>query len=139
MTSAAHAVSSDDIWTFIEANWIWVLIFGGGIIDFLLETFDAGIGSIARAGRRRHRRRMERLRLQLKIEKARAATQVQLAGDNSSQFQAGRSLTMPRPGRCVHRNVTAVVASGTDDVVAWLCKTCDTKLPPDWAVREEDL
>jgi hypothetical protein len=22
-------------------------------------------------------------------------------------------------------------------VVAWLCRTCDTRLPADWAVREE--
>jgi hypothetical protein len=42
-----------------------------------------------------------------------------------------------KPGPCVHRNVTPVVSD--DHVVAWLCKTCDTELAADWAVRQEDL
>jgi hypothetical protein len=45
---------------------------------------------------------------------------------------------LPKPGPCVHRNVTSVV-SKADEVVAWLCKSCDAKLPADWSVREEDL
>lgn len=43
-----------------------------------------------------------------------------------------------KPGPCVHRNVSPIV-SVTDEVVGWLCKTCTKRLPPDWAVREEDL
>jgi hypothetical protein len=38
----------------------------------------------------------------------------------------------------VHRNVTAIVAAD-DSLVGWLCKGCETRLEPDWAVREEDL
>ena len=51
--------------------------------------------------------------------------------------QAGVA-ALPKPGPCVHRNVTSVV-SKADEVVAWLCKSCDAKLPADWSVREEDL
>ena len=43
-----------------------------------------------------------------------------------------------QPGPCVHRKVTPVIG-GDDEVVAWLCKSCDTQLPYDWAVRAEDL
>jgi len=43
------------------------------------------------------------------------------------------------PGRCVHRQVSAIVPSGEEAVVGWLCRSCGTQLPADWAVREEDL
>ena len=41
------------------------------------------------------------------------------------------------PGPCVHRRVVPVISD--EEVVAWLCRSCDKKLPADWAVREEDL
>lgn len=43
------------------------------------------------------------------------------------------------PGPCVHRNVIPVIAAGEDEPVAWLCRSCRTQLPADWAVRQEDL
>jgi hypothetical protein len=39
---------------------------------------------------------------------------------------------------CRHRNVVSV-RDRTDKVVAWLCKGCDTSLPADFSVYEEDL
>jgi hypothetical protein len=44
----------------------------------------------------------------------------------------------PRPGPCVHRQVTPVI-DHDDTVVAWLCRSCDTQLPATWAVRKNDL
>jgi hypothetical protein len=70
----------------------------------------------------RHKRRMKELKAQERI--ARATRQAEVAA-------------LPKPGPCVHRNVTSVV-SKADEVVAWLCKSCDAKLPADWSVREED-
>jgi hypothetical protein len=103
-------------------NWLiehWFLIFllsalgvFGGIRDFAVETFNAVTGI-------RHKRRMRELRLQARIA-------------------AGQPAALPKPGLCVHRNVVPVV-SAEEKVVAWLCRSCDTRLPEDWAVREEDL
>jgi len=105
-------------------NWAlahWFLIFlllgvFGGVRDFFVGAWKEVAGV-------RHKRRMKELRAQERI--ARAARQAAPAG-------------LPKPGPCVHRNVAAVV-SKADEVVGWLCRTCDTQLPADWAVREEDL
>lgn len=89
----------------------------GAIRDFIVDVARALGG---------HRRRKDR-ELSRRVRKLEAAQAAVPAGTPG-----------PKPGRCVHRNVTAVV--GTDDtVVAWLCRSCDTQLPADWAVREEDL
>lgn len=98
--------------------WFWLAVFGvfEGVRDFFLSIFQA-IGGI---GERKHQRR---------IEEIRAGAPVVTVPSSSLPV---------KPGPCVHRNVTAVV--GADDAVkAWLCRSCDTQLPPDWAVREEDL
>lgn len=86
-----------------------------GIRDFFIGIAQA-IGGI---GDRRHERRMEELSLRHQV------------GNNPELVPA------KTPGPCVHRNVTPVVAA--EEVVAWLCRTCDTKLPADWAIRAEDL
>jgi len=65
---------------------------------------------------------MEELNAQAALERARAVA------DKAT----------PKPGPCAHRNVVPVI-SKTDELVAWLCRSCDTKLAADWAVREEDL
>jgi hypothetical protein len=105
--------SIDHWWVFF-----WLSIFGvfRGVRDFLHGTFEA----IAGIGERRHKRRMKELRLRAQIA-ALPETRVGIT-----------------PGLCVHRNVTPVV-SVADEVVAWLCKSCDEKLPAGWAVREGDL
>jgi hypothetical protein len=102
-------------------HWFLIFILWGlglfeGVRDFFVDTWKAVTGT-------RHKRRMKELRAQERI--ARAGRQPEVAG-------------LPAPGPCVHRNVAAVV-SRADKVVAWLCRTCDAKLPADWAVREEDL
>jgi hypothetical protein len=51
---------------------------------------------------------------------------------------AGPSAPEKKPGPCVHRRVTRIM-SVDDELVGWLCTNCDTRLPADWAVREEDL
>ena len=50
---------------------------------------------------------------------------------------APSAAALPKPGLCVHRNVVQVMSG--EEIVAWLCRTCDAKLPAEWAVREEDL
>lgn len=95
---------------------LWALGLFEGVRNFFVGIWKEVTGV-------RHKRRMKELRARERI--ARAAQQ---AGPAS----------LPAPGPCVHRNVTAVV-SAADEVVAWLCKTCKAQLPADWAVRQEDL
>lgn len=95
----------------------WLAIFGvfEGIRDFFIDLAKAA-GSI---GERKHKRRIKELKLQ-----------AQIVGEAATASK--------KPGPCVHRNVTPVI-SADETVVAWLCKSCEEKLPADWAVREEDL
>ncbi|HEV2450747.1 MAG TPA: hypothetical protein VGS62_02330 [Streptosporangiaceae bacterium] len=95
----------------------WLAILGvfEGVRDFFLGIFAA----IVAIGERRHERRIEEIRA-------------------AAPAPPVLSSSLPKPGPCVHRNVTAVI-SGGDEVVGWLCRSCDTQLPADWAVREEDL
>jgi hypothetical protein len=118
---------------FVEYWWL-LLIFGGAVLDFIAETFGVGIGAV-RAWARRKRKRLEAARRhqlklrQLELEIARAQ-----AGQAATLAVAGQ----PKPGPCVHRNVSQVV-DANDVLVAWLCKGCSAQLPADWAVRAEDL
>lgn len=108
------------------AHWwvfIWLSVFGffGGV-----RNFFAGLaGAVGSIGERHHERRMRELELKALIERH--------AGVLAPEPAAG-----VKPGLCVHRNVVPVV-SKAEEVVAWLCRTCDEKLPAGWAVREEDL
>lgn len=95
---------------------VWGLGLFEGVRDFFVDTWKAVTGT-------RHKRRMKELRVQARV--ARAGGQAEAAA-------------LPKPGPCVHRNVVPVV-SKAEETVAWLCRTCDTKLPAEWAVREEDL
>jgi hypothetical protein len=101
----------------------WLVVLGvfESVRDFFLSAFEA----IAGIGERKHQRRIEEIR----------------AG--SPQPPPGwvapsAAIAVKKPGPCVHRNVVPVVAAD-ESVSAWLCKSCDTQLPADWAVREEDL
>lgn len=105
---------------------IWIAImFGGSVLAFVGEQFDVGITALRRRARRKRQHQLKLRKLELEIARAKAANPV-------------AAIAPPKPGPCVHRQVTPVV-SVTDEVVAWLCKNCSTKLPADWAVREEDL
>lgn len=96
----------------------WLAVFGvfEGVRDFFLGIFEA----IAGIGERRHQRRIEEIRAAAPVVTAPARI-------------AGKT-----PGPCVHRQVAPVV-SAAEELVGWLCKSCETQLPADWAVREEDL
>jgi hypothetical protein len=59
--TASHAAApADGLFTFVENYWWLLLIFGGGIAEWIGETFDVGASAIARAGKRRHRHRPPR-------------------------------------------------------------------------------
>jgi hypothetical protein len=116
--------AGDDLLAYLAANWWWLIWFAGGAIDWVLETFDAGLGALARTSRRRHRRRMARLRLELEIAQA-------------GVVPPDAARTLPA-AQCRHRNVVSV-RDRSETVVAWLCRGCDTRLPADFSVYEEDL
>lgn len=107
---------------FAASYWWLLLIFGGAIASFLEGVRDFFVDTVKQLSGIRHERRMAKLEAQAEVARAREAP----------------APAAPRPGRCVHRNVVPVV-SADEKVVAWLCKSCDTRLPADWAVREEDL
>jgi hypothetical protein len=105
-------------------NWLlhhWYVFFWLSIFGFFegVRDFFVGIAeSVAALGDRRHERR---------LELARAAAR-----------ELPEPAARPKPGRCVHRNVKQVRAAD-DELVGWLCASCDTQLPADWAVVQEDL
>lgn len=102
-------------------HWFLAFIFlmvAGSLLEGVRDFF---LGIVRELSGNKHKRKIKELKLRVQIAEA----------------QAGGKPAV-KPGPCVHRNVRPVV--GTDDEVkAWLCKTCDTQLPADWAVREEDL
>lgn len=60
------------------------------------------------------------------------------------QIRSGRALPEGSPrhaaGPCPHRPKNVKPVIGTDEELkAWLCTACDTRLPATWAVLEEDL
>lgn len=125
IASAAHAAGTDWVAVLIGYWWLWLLI-GSAVLEWIGETFDIGLSALRRRSKVRHKRRMELRRMDLEIAQARAGAAV-----------SPSSPLLPRPGPCVHRNVRPVIAAD-DTLVGWLC-ACDAQLPPDWAVREEDL
>jgi hypothetical protein len=127
ITASAHGGSGDDVWTIVILVWL----FGGGALEGIAETFGVGLSGLRRRSRRRHKRKMERLALELKIARAKAG--------GTAGLPSAAIAVAPRPGPCAHRRVVPVIPAGEDKPAAWLCKNCDTRLPADWAVREEDL
>ena len=122
--ASAHTSTAANVVSLLLSYWWVVLIFGGAVIDAIGETFDVGLGALHRRSKRRHKRRMELRRIELEIAQAKAGI--------------APSPLRPKPGPCVHRNVTPVIAAGEDEPCAWLCR-CGERLPADWAVREEGL
>ena len=125
IAASGHAHQAYTFWRFL-GDWWWVLLlFGGAILEWIGGVLSAIYEALAGLGTARHRRRIELLKAQAKLEKARYTPSIQLA----------------KPGPCVHRNVVPVISSDgiNGSVTSWLCKTCDTQLPHDWAIRQEDL
>jgi hypothetical protein len=126
---SAHAAASDtgtDWLTLLLSYWWVFLLFGGAILEWIGETFDVGLSALHRRSKLKHKRKLAALRLELQIAQAKAGTQ--------TPALAGALPAAP----CRHRNV-AGVRDRADNVVAWLCKGCETQLPADFSVYEEDL
>jgi hypothetical protein len=111
-----------------QAFWHW---FAAGGWGWLAAAWFLGV--FGWIGERWREMRQVRHQRRLEIEQARAPRILPPA--NVTQLRP------PRPGRCVHRNVVPVMSDDElePEVLAWLCRSCDTRLPPDWAVREQDL
>lgn len=112
----------------LGAYWWLLLLFGGTILEFIAETFDVGVSALRKRAKAKRRHQVEMKRLELEIAQARTGMAP----------GAVPAVTAPKPGPCVHRNVVPVV-SRAEEVVAWLCRSCEERLPASWAVREEDL
>lgn len=93
----------------------WLAVFGvfRGARDFFVSVAKAlGSGPATQ-----HQRELERIRAQGLVPPPGA---------------------VPVPGRCVHRRVKQI-RDVHDELVGWLCTSCDTQLPADWAIAKEDL
>ena len=122
MTSAA--AGTGDTWVTLFENYWWLLIiFGGGILEWIAETFDVGVTALQRRAKAKRKHQLALRKLELEIARANAGKTTDVAAV---------------PGRCVHRRIKQV-RDVTDELVGWLCTGCDTRLPPDWAVAAEDL
>ena len=121
IAAAGHTAGGTDLVTVLLGYWWLWLCIGGVILVSVGESFNVGLAGLQRRSRLRHKRKLELKRLELKILREKNGTPAPL----------------PRPGQCVHRNVRPVI-SADDELVGWLCQ-CDTQLPPEWAVRAEDL
>lgn len=123
LADAATAHAGASVLETILSCWWLFLIFGGAILEWVADTFDTGLRALRRRSKGKRKHQVELKRLELEIAQARSG--------------AALPATV-KPGPCVHRNVVPVV-SKAEDVVAWLCRSCDERLPANWAVREEDL
>lgn len=104
-------------------SWWWLaLIWGGALLEWAGEKYDLGVRALRRRSKRRHKQKLERLRLELAITQARRAG----------------AAAEPVPGTCVHRKAVPV-RNNDGDVLAWLCRSCDTQLPADFSIYREDL
>ena len=105
--------------------WLWIFGVFSGVRDFFVVIFMAIAETFKAVSGSKHRRRVEELKLQLKVEKARAA---------------GAALPAPG-GPCTHppSRLVPIIAAGESQPTAWLCRGCDTQLDADVAVRKEDL
>lgn len=119
----ADAHAAQGLLQVVAGYWWLIVIFGGAVLDWIGEQFGMGMVALRR---RRHERRSHELELKqldLRIAQARAG--------QAAPGTAG-------PGLCRHRKAVPVRTSA-GDVVAWLCPSCDTKLPKEFSIYEEDL
>jgi hypothetical protein len=94
---------------------IWII--GGSVWEGFKGTVRNWI-----TGRREHQLELARIEARALLERAEA---VPVAVETN-------------PGPCKHRHATSV-RNAADEIVAWLCKDCDTQLPPTWSVYEDEL
>jgi hypothetical protein len=124
VSAAAHPGIIADL-IVIWSNWWWaILIFGGSALEFIGASFGCGASALRKASKRRYKRTLELKRLELRIAQAKAGPAV--------------TGTAPDPGLCRHRKAVPVRDSD-GNVVSWLCRSCETQLPPEFSIYEEDL
>jgi hypothetical protein len=58
------------MWHFIEDDWVWILIFGGGFFEWVGERFDVGVGALAKRRQRKLAERAEDRALELQAKQA---------------------------------------------------------------------
>jgi hypothetical protein len=124
MAAAAAAHAGTDWLSALLSYWWLFLLFGGAVLEWIGETFNVGLSALHRRSKLKHRRKLEALQLELEIAQAKTG----------QPAAAGNLPAAP----CRHRNVVGV-RDRTETVVAWLCRGCDTRLPADFSVYEEDL
>lgn len=123
--ASAAAATAGTSWVTALLNYWWLfLLFGGAVLEWVGETFDVGVAALRRRAKAKRKHQLELKRLELEIAQAHSAP-------------AGAALS-PAPGLCRHRKAVPVRTS-EGDTVAWLCRSCDTKLPAEFSVYEEDL
>jgi hypothetical protein len=122
----ASGTGGGDTWVTLFADYWWLLlIFGGGMLEWIAETFNVGVSALQRRAKAKRKHQIALRKLELEIAQASAGKII----------DAGPAAI---PGPCVHRRVKQV-RDVTDELVGWLCVGCDTRLPADWAVAAEDL
>lgn len=127
MTTAAAGDTASTVVGVSSCVLTMLLLFGGAIFGFCSDVFHGATEALRRRSTSRHQRRLELRKLDLKIAKARAK-EAALAG----------SLAAPAPGQCRHRKAVPV-RDIEGAVVAWLCRSCEAQLPPDFSIYVEDL
>ena len=126
MPDMASAAAGSGTWVnLFESYWWLLLIFGGGILEWIAETFDVGVSALQRRAKAKRKHQLALRKLELEIARTNAG----------KTAEASLAVT---PGPCVHRRVKQI-RDVTDELVGWLCVGCDTRLPADWAVAAEDL
>ncbi len=134
--TAAHADSGGilDIllsyWWLAALSWWFSAFFGGSILEWITESFGVGLAALRRSVWDRHERKLELNERELQLKR------LELLIAQASA--AGVAVAAPAPGLCRHRKALPV-RSGDGDVVAWLCQSCDTQLPPEFSIYAEDL
>lgn len=126
LASAAHG---DTPWYVVLMSYWWLLLlFGGTIISAISSAFSITIKALGHWSHTRHQR---------KLELAQARAQSVRVAERGRKFKdsVNDSLTLV-PGPCVHHRLMPVHAV-TGELVAWLCRTCEERLPADYAHLED--
>lgn len=129
MTLASAAHGGTPWYVVLMSYWWLLLLFGGAIVSVISSAFSTTVKALGHWSRTRHQRKLELA--QIRAQAVRVADQGRKFEDSVND-----SLKLV-PGPCAHRRLMPVHAV-TGELVAWLCRTCDQRLPADYAHLEED-